>query len=187
MGFLAEANEAKAAAALAKAVESGSVSFLCIRCDRTSTDPEGAASSLCPTCRSWIAGIRLWPVGMIWAMAVASGPFTAGALALLNWKRIGDLQKARIVGLQLCGACLGLLFFGLAVFLPPIPCVGLIWLGVTAAITAYATAGLGPLLTAHAAAGGARGSVSFPILVALALALPGGAMWINGLRRIVGF
>jgi len=141
MGFLAEANEARAAEVLARAVESGEVSFLCIRCDRTSTDPAGAASSLCPVCRSWIAGVRLWPVGMIWAMAVASGPFIAGAMAALNWRQIGDRRKARLVGLQLLGAGAGVLFFGPAVFLPPIPFVGLIWLGVTAAIIGYATAG----------------------------------------------
>jgi len=186
MGFLAEANEQKAAAALARAVEIGEVSFLCLRCDRTSTDPEGAASSLCPACRKWIAGARLYPVGFIWGVAIASGPFIAGGLAVLNWWRIGDRQKMTKVGLPLGGAGLGLLFFGPLVFLPPIPCVGLIWLGVTAALIAYATAGLGPMLTAHAATGGRRGNLVVPILIALVLAAPGGWIWIVGMKKFFG-
>jgi len=74
MGFLEKAREQQAEAALARAVESGEVSFLCLRCDRTSTDPEGVPSSLCPACRKWIAGVRLYPVGFIWGMAVPPGP-----------------------------------------------------------------------------------------------------------------
>jgi hypothetical protein len=187
VGFLAKANEEKAAAALEEAVRSGNVSFLCIRCDRTSTEPEGAASSLCGTCRKWIAAARLYPVELIWTLTVLSGPFTAGALAALNWKRIGDLRKAKIVTVLWLACGWGILLFGPSVFLPPIPFVGIIWLVVITAFISYATAGLGPLLTAHGTAGGPRGNVFLPILVALALAVPGGWLWISGVRRIVGF
>ena len=85
MGFLEKAIEAQADAALDSAVQSGEVSFLCIRCDRVSTDPEGAKASLCPTCRKWMIDVRPYPVELIWGMAVATGPFTAGVMAALTW------------------------------------------------------------------------------------------------------
>jgi hypothetical protein len=192
MGFLTKAIEEQAEAALTSAAQSGEVSFLCIRCDRVSTDPEGVKASLCPTCRKWMANVRLYPVPLIWGMAVVTGPFTAGAMAALTWHRIGDRRKTRIVALQLLACMVGILLYGPTVFLPPVPFAAaplpfssLIWMIVTAAVIGNATAGLGPLLTAHGAAGGRRANPVIPVLLALILAAPGGWLWVAGIKKIV--
>jgi len=185
MGFLSQAIEQQAEAALVSAARSGEVSFLCIRCDRVSTDPEGVKASLCGTCRKWIAAVRLYPLPLIWVLAVFNGPFVAGTLAALSWKRIGDIRKAQIVVVQLVACLAGLLFYGPFAFLPPVTLGGLLWLFVTAAVIGYATAGLGPLLTAHRSAGGRQGNFIMPVLVALALAAPGLWIWYSAITAII--
>lgn len=185
MGFLTKAIEEQADAALVAAAQSGEVSFLCIRCDRVSTDPEGVKASLCGTCRKWIAAVHLYPLPLIWTLAALNGPFVAGALAALSWRRIGDLRKAQIIVVQLVACLAGLLFYGPMAFLPPVSLGGLPWLFVSVAVVGYATGGLGPLLTAHRSAGGRQGNFIVPVLVALVLAAPGLWIWYSAISALV--
>jgi len=182
MGFLAKANEAQAAAPVGSA--EGGLEFKCIRCDRPSTDPEGVGTSLCPTCRPWIAGARLYPGWLIFVLSLASGPFVAGVLAWLNWKRVGDLRRAKVIGGSLAGLGVAMLFIGPAVFLPPYPFVSWIWFGVTQFEIMVAMGGFQKLLAAHEELGGRRESPIVPILVALVLAAPGAALWALGFRHV---
>src|SRR6185295_5221451 len=166
------------AAATLEAARREGASFMCLRCDRvTKDDFEGLASSLCGTCRPIIASARMYPVGLIWTLAILTGPFTAGVLALLNWKRIGDKRRAWIIFAQLVALFVGAVFYGPAVFLPPVPAASLIWLFFVALFISTATAGIGPVLTAHQAAGGRTGNLFIPIGVAVALAVPAGYLW----------
>ena len=183
MGFLQKVIEQQAASVPATP---GADSFLCNGCDRVTRDPDGLASSLCSDCRPKLESARLYPVQLIWTLAVTTGPFTAGTLAALNWKRVGKSRKARNIVLQMLALLLGVLFVGPAVFLPPVPAAGLIWLIIVATFIGRATAGLGPILFSQRAVSAKRANILVPIAAAITLAIPASLLWFRMVRHRFG-
>jgi hypothetical protein len=165
-------------------------SFVCARCDQASNDPSGAASGLCPGCTPIVASVSLYPARWIWGLAMATGPFTAGTLAALNWRRLGNTPKSHRIFLQLGGLLLAVLIIGPAAFMPPVFAGGFIvvavWVSLVSIVIARATSPLSAIEAAHTAIGGAKANVVVPVMIASGLALPAAFIWFQMMRRRFG-
>jgi hypothetical protein len=121
---------------------------------------------------------------------MTTGPFTAGTLAALNWRRLGNTSKANGILLQLGGLLLAVLIIGPAAFMPLVFAGGFIavavWVSLVSTVIARATSSLSAIEAAHEAVGGAKANLVLPVMIASSLAIPAAFIWFQMMKRRFG-
>jgi hypothetical protein len=123
--------------------------------------------------------VKLYPAGYLWAVGLLGNGAISSLLAALNWKRLGQPERARTAWM-LTALCLGVSVVTIAV--PALPRV-MIFV-VSLAATRQVVEGLGPLYDEHRARGGRRASLMLPMLAVVALFI--GAVLVVTAVTVVG-